>query len=119
MASDRFGHSGPRFLNKFLVSEGGPQNGMTNFAIRLTAVSHKAINLEIIGNFITFVITSSIVAFCIFLVVKGSHQNEAPGAERSARIKKICPACAILFPSKHALVLIAQLNPFQRRALTL
>ena len=51
------------------------------------------------GNFITIVINFAIIAFCIFLVVKGlnSMKKPAPGAPATA---KDCPACTMPIPVK-------------------
>src|SRR5437588_6157306 len=56
------------FSNKFVVLKAGA-DGTRNFATPADALAHKAITWNY-GNFTTLVITFTIVALCIFLVVK-------------------------------------------------
>jgi large conductance mechanosensitive channel len=51
------------------------------------------------GDFITIVINFLIVAFCIFLVVKGINKLKKP-APAAAPVAKDCPACTMSIPIK-------------------
>ena len=50
------------------------------------------------GNFITITINFLIVAFCIFLVVKGINKLKQP--KGGPPVVKDCPACAMSIPIK-------------------
>jgi large conductance mechanosensitive channel len=50
------------------------------------------------GNFITIAINFVIVAFCIFLLVKGINKMKQPKSGPS--VVKDCPACAMSIPVK-------------------
>lgn len=83
------------FSNKFLVLKDAPGGGV--FANPVDAVKAGAITWNY-GNFITVVINFLIVAFCIFLVVRGINQMKRPQA--AAPVSKDCPACAMTIPIK-------------------
>jgi large conductance mechanosensitive channel len=51
------------------------------------------------GNFITIAINFLIVAFCIFLVVKGINKMKRP-APHAEPVVKDCPACTMSIPIK-------------------
>jgi large conductance mechanosensitive channel len=51
------------------------------------------------GNFITLAINFLIIAFCIFLVVKGVNRMKKP-APAAAPVAKDCPACTMSIPIK-------------------
>jgi large conductance mechanosensitive channel len=51
------------------------------------------------GNFITLAINFLIIAFCIFLVVKGLNKMKKP-APAAAAVAKDCPACTMSIPIK-------------------
>jgi len=51
------------------------------------------------GNFITLAINFLIIAFCIFLVVKGLNKMKKP-APAAAPVAKDCPACTMSIPIK-------------------
>ena len=51
------------------------------------------------GSFITVAINFLIVAFCIFLVVKGINTLKKP-SPTAAPVVKDCPACAMTIPIK-------------------
>lgn len=51
------------------------------------------------GNFLTVTINFLIVAFCIFLLVKGINKMKKP-APNAAPIVKDCPACTMSIPIK-------------------
>src|SRR5438270_3819197 len=51
------------------------------------------------GNFITIAINFAIVAFCIFLVVKGINRMKKP-SPTAAPVVKDCPACTMSIPFK-------------------
>ncbi|PYK29255.1 MAG: large conductance mechanosensitive channel protein MscL [Verrucomicrobia bacterium] len=50
------------------------------------------------GNFITVTINFAIVAFCIFLLVKGINRMKQP--KNGPPVVKDCPACAMSIPMK-------------------
>ena len=50
------------------------------------------------GNFITVTINFAIVAFCIFLLVKGINRMKQP--KSGPPVVKDCPACAMSIPIK-------------------
>jgi large conductance mechanosensitive channel len=85
------------FSNKFVVLKAGA-DGMTNFATPANAVAHKAITWNY-GNFITLLINFVIVAFCIFLVVRGVNKMKRPDPNAKP-VSKDCPACAMTIPIK-------------------
>lgn len=51
------------------------------------------------GNFITVSINFIIVAFCIFLLVKGINKLKQPGPKTDPVVKE-CPACTMSIPIK-------------------
>jgi large conductance mechanosensitive channel len=51
------------------------------------------------GNFITITINFLIVAFCIFLLVRGINRMKRP-APHAEPVVKDCPACAMSIPIK-------------------
>ncbi len=51
------------------------------------------------GNFITIAINFVIVAFCVFLLVKGINKMKKP-SPTAAPVAKDCPACAMSIPIK-------------------
>ena len=51
------------------------------------------------GNFITITINFVIVAFCVFLLVKGINNMKKPSL-KSPPVVKDCPACAMSIPIK-------------------
>ena len=51
------------------------------------------------GNFITLAINFLIVAFCIFLLVKGVNKMKRP-SPATAPVAKDCPACTMSIPIK-------------------
>jgi large conductance mechanosensitive channel len=51
------------------------------------------------GNFITISINFIIVAFCIFLLVKGINKMKQPSPKADPVVKD-CPACAMSIPVK-------------------
>ena len=87
--------------------------GSTNFSTPADALAHKAITWNY-GNFITLVINFVIVAFCIFLVVKAVNQDEAPGPERRAGVKRLSGVRDDYSRSRRHVVLIALLNSRKR-----
>ena len=79
------------FSNKFIVLKAGG-DGMTNFSTPADALAHKAITWNY-GNFLTLLINFVIVAFCILPCRKSSQQDEAPGPERAAGVKRLSGMC--------------------------
>jgi large conductance mechanosensitive channel len=51
------------------------------------------------GNFISILINFAIVAFCIFLLVKGINKLKRP-SPAAPPVVKDCPACAMSIPAK-------------------
>jgi large conductance mechanosensitive channel len=51
------------------------------------------------GNFITITVNFVIVAFCIFLIVKGINKLKQPSPTAEPVVKD-CPACAMSIPIK-------------------
>ncbi len=82
------------FSNKFLVLKQAP--GGATFATPVEAAKAGAITWNY-GNFITFLLSFIIVAFCIFLVVKAFNKMKRPAAEP---VSKDCPSCAMTIPIK-------------------
>jgi large conductance mechanosensitive channel len=85
------------FSNKFIVLKAGA-NGATSFATPSEALAAKAITWNY-GNFITLAINFLVVAFAIFLLVRGINRikRQPPSAEP---VVKDCPACAMSIPLK-------------------
>jgi large conductance mechanosensitive channel len=84
------------FSNKFLVLKDAADGAF--YATPADAVKAGAITWNY-GNFITVVINFIIVAFCIFLVVKGINKTKRPTAD-AAPVSKDCPACQMTIPVK-------------------
>jgi len=84
------------FSNKFLVLKEAPNGGV--FHTSADAVKAGAVTWNY-GNFITLIINFAIVAFCIFLVVKGINRLKRP-SPKAAPVSKDCPACAMTIPIK-------------------
>ncbi len=84
------------FSNQFLVLKGAPNGAM--FATPADAVKAGAITWNY-GNFITLLINFLIVAFAIFLIVKGVNKMKRP-APTATPVSKECPACAMTIPMK-------------------
>ena len=85
------------FSNKFIVLKPG-KDGVAEFTNIADAVKAGAITWNY-GNFITLVINFIIVAFCIFLVVKGVNRMKRP-APSAAPVSKDCPYCAMTISIK-------------------
>jgi len=84
------------FSNKFMILKDAPKGGVFNTpadAVKAGAVTWNY------GNFITLIINFLIVAFCIFLVVKGINKLKRP-SPKSPPVSKDCPACAMTIPIK-------------------
>jgi len=84
------------FSNQFLVLKGAPNGAM--FATPADAAKAGAITWNY-GNFITLLINFLIVAFAIFLIVKGVNKMKRP-APTATPVSKECPACAMTIPMK-------------------
>jgi large conductance mechanosensitive channel len=84
------------FSNQFLVIKPAP--GGAAFATPADAVKAGAITWNY-GSFITLLINFLIVAFAIFLIVKGVNKMKRP-APTAAPVSKECPACAMTIPIK-------------------
>ena len=84
------------FSNKFVVLKAAP--GGSSFNTPAEAAKAGAVTWNY-GNFITLVINFIIVAFCIFLVVKGMNKLKRP-SPTAAPVSKECPACSMTIPIK-------------------
>ncbi len=82
------------FSNMFLVLK--PSG--TTFATLADATKAGAVTWNY-GNFITVAINFLIVAFAIFMVVKGINKMKRP-APSTAPVSKDCPFCAMTIPVK-------------------
>lgn len=85
------------FSNKFMVLRAA-KDGATAFNTPADAVKAGAITWNY-GNFITLVINFLIVAFAIFLVVRGLNRLKRPKPS-APPVAKDCPACAMSIPVK-------------------
>lgn len=83
------------FSNKFVVLKAGT-GGATSFATPALAAADKAITWNY-GNFVTLVVNFIIVAFCIFLVVRGMNRMKRPKPDEPA-VSKDCPVCTRTIP---------------------
>ena len=84
------------FSNKFLILKAAPSGASFNTPVDAAKAGAVTWNY---GNFITLVINFIIVAFCIFLVVKGMNRLKRP-SPAGAPVSKECPACAMTIPIK-------------------
>ncbi len=85
------------FSNQFIVLKAG-ENGATSFGTPALAAAAKAVTWNY-GSFVTLVINFIIIAFCIFLVIKGLNKMKNP-APAAAPVAKDCPACTMSIPIK-------------------
>jgi len=85
------------FSNKFIVLRAA-KDGAAAFNTPADAIKAGAITWNY-GNFITFVINFLIVAFAIFLVVRGLNRLKRP-KPNAPPVVKDCPACAMTIPVK-------------------
>jgi large conductance mechanosensitive channel len=83
------------FSNKFVVLRAPPSGG--TFATAADAIKAGAITWNY-GNFITLIINFVIVAFAVFLLVRGINKMKQP--TQKAPVSKDCPACAMTIPLK-------------------
>jgi large conductance mechanosensitive channel len=84
------------FSNQFLVLKAAP--GGATFATPGDAAKAGAITWNY-GNFVTLLINFLIVAFAIFIIVKGVNRMKRP-TPSAAPVSKECPACAMTIPIK-------------------
>lgn len=85
------------FSNKFVVLR-GPTDGSGPFQTAAEAVKAGAITWNY-GNFLTLIINFLIVAFCIFLVIRGLNRMKRP-APKADPVVKDCPFCDTSIPVK-------------------
>ena len=85
------------FSNKFLVLKAA-KDGSTGFNTTADAIKAGAVTWNY-GNFITLLINFVIVAFAIFLVVRGLNRMKRP-KPNSDPVVKDCPACTMSIPIK-------------------
>ena len=83
------------FSNQFVVLKPGP-GGAHDFNTPADAVKAGAITWNY-GNFITLLINFVIVAFAIFLVVRGINKLKRP-KPGTAPVVKDCPVCTMSIP---------------------
>jgi large conductance mechanosensitive channel len=84
------------FSNKFVVLKAA-KDGAAAFNTPADALKAGAVTWNY-GNFITLVINFIIVAFCIFLVIRGINKMKRP--THAPPVTKDCPACAMTIPIK-------------------
>lgn len=84
------------FSNKFVVLKAA-KDGAAVFNTPADALKAGAVTWNY-GNFITLVINFLIVAFCIFLVIRGINKMKRP--THAPSVTKDCPACAMTIPIK-------------------
>src|SRR2546426_211876 len=85
------------FSNKFVILRAA-KDGATAFNTPADAIKAGAITWNY-GNFITLMINFLIVAFAIFLVVRGLNRLKRPKPSAPPVVKD-CPACAMTIPVK-------------------
>ena len=84
------------FSNKFVVLKAA-KDGTTAFNTPTDAVKMGAVTWNY-GNFITLLINFAIVAFAVFLLVRGI--NKMNRSTKKEPVSKECPACAMTIPIK-------------------
>ena len=84
------------FSNKFVVLRAA-KDGSTVFNTPADALKAGAITWNY-GNFITLSINFLIVAFAVFLLVRGINKMKRP--KNAPPISKDCPSCAMTIPAK-------------------
>jgi large conductance mechanosensitive channel len=85
------------FSNKFVILRAA-KDGSIAFNTSADAAKAGAITWNY-GNFITLLINFIIVAFAIFIIVKGVNRMKRP-TPTAAPVSKECPACAMTIPIK-------------------
>jgi large conductance mechanosensitive channel len=83
------------FSNKFVVLKPGA-DGSSSFTNTADALKAGAITWNY-GNFITLIINFLIVAFAIFLVIRGINRMKRP-KPGAAPVAKDCPLCTMSIP---------------------
>jgi large conductance mechanosensitive channel len=89
---------GVDFSNIFLVLKEGTTPGPYATAAAVKAAGGVSLN---IGLFANAVISFTIVAFAVFMLVKGMNslkRKEAPAPAAAAPATKTCPQCAMAIP---------------------
>jgi large conductance mechanosensitive channel len=84
------------FSNKFVVLRAA-KDGTTAFNTPADAVKAGAITWNY-GNFVTLLINFLIVAFAVFLIVRGINKMKRSTVKEP--VSKECPACAMTIPIK-------------------
>ena len=84
------------FSNKFIVLRSA-KDGSTVFNTPADALKAGAITWNY-GNFISLAINFLIVAFAVFLLVRGINRMKRP--KNAPPISKDCPICAMSIPAK-------------------
>jgi large conductance mechanosensitive channel len=84
------------FSNKFIVLKAA-KDGSAVFNTPADALKAGAVTWNY-GNFITLSINFLIVAFAVFLLVRGINKMKRP--KNAPPISKDCPACAMTIPVK-------------------
>ena len=84
------------FSNKFLILKDALGGGVFNTPADAAKAGAVTWNY---GNFITLLINFLIVAFCVFLLVKGINKMKRT-SPTAAPVVKDCPACTMSIPIK-------------------
>ena len=84
------------FSNKFIVLRAA-KDGSTLFNTSADALKAGAITWNY-GNFITLAINFLVVAFAVFLLVRGINRMKRP--KNAPPVSKDCPVCAMTIPAK-------------------
>jgi large conductance mechanosensitive channel len=85
------------FSNKFIVLKAG-KDGAASFTNIADAIKAGAVTWNY-GNFITLLINFLIVAFAVFMLVRGINKMKRP-SPKSEPVVKDCPACTMSIPIK-------------------
>jgi large conductance mechanosensitive channel len=85
------------FSNKFIVLKAA-KDGTSTFNTLDAAAKAGAVTWNY-GNFITLVINFAIVAFAIFMLVRGINRMKRP-KPNAPPVAKDCPACTMSIPIK-------------------
>jgi len=85
------------FSNKFVVLKAG-KDGAASFTNVADAVKAGAVTWNY-GNFVTLLINFLIVAFAVFMLVRGINRMKRPSPKTEPVVKE-CPACTMSIPIK-------------------
>ena len=85
------------FSNQFMILKDAPGGGV--FATAAEAAKAGAVTWNY-GNFVTLIINFLIVAFCVFLLVRGINRLKRPKPGAAPPVSKDCPYCLMTIPIK-------------------